>query len=537
MSLAWWDMLSAPLMLVAFVPLLCVEDFICRHEKEKIFSSWAVFRYSLLPFLLWNLTTVYWVAYSTPLAVALPFAQAALMALVFQAAHYCRKHFAHGRQSGLAFFPIFFLAFEFLHLHWDINFPWLNLGNSFAKFPYLIQWYEYTGVGGGTLWIWLCNISFFCLLQRFFDSEKRNAERISRNAVLIFSFAVLVLPIAVSLIRWFTYSPQTTEKTDVVVVQPNLDPYGEQYDYSPRQVCDIIIDLASKKTDENTDFILCPESCLQDYAWEENLDSSPSIVYLRNFENKYPKAEIISGMSSRRMLPEGVMTKAARKHRHIPDRYYESCNIAVKIDRDTLNPCSLLRHKSVLTPFVEKMPFKSVLGFLGDLALDLGGTVGTLGTDEDYIVFSSNGKPKTATAICYESTDGRYISQLVAKGAELIFIITNDGWWKDTPGHRQHAAFASLRAIENRRPIARSANTGISCFVSPRGESSQQTEYWKEAVIKQTLYPQNEITFYTKYGDYIYRAASFLAILFLLLSFVVSHLRKAEEKKHQNKNI
>ena len=174
---------------------------------------------------------------------------------------------------------------------------------------------------------------------------------------------------------------------------------------------------------------------------------------------------------------------------------------------------------------------------MGDLALDLGGTVGTLGTDEDYIVFFSNGKPKTATAICYESTDGRYISQLVARGAELIFIITNDGWWKDTPGHRQHAAFASLRAIENRRPIARSANTGISCFVSPRGESSQQTEYWKEAVIKQTLYPQNEITFYTKYGDYIYRAASFLAILFLLLSFVVSHLRKAEEKKHQNKNI
>lgn len=537
LSLAWWDMLLAPLMLLAFVPLLWVEDFICKHEKEKIFSSWAVFGYSFLPFLLWNLTTVYWVAYSTSLAIALPFAQAALMALVFQTAHYCRKHFAHGRRSGLAFFAIFFLAFEFLHLHWDINFPWLNLGNSFAKFPYLIQWYEYTGVGGGSLWIWLCNISFFCLLQCFLVSTERKAERISRKAVLIFSFAVLILPIAVSLIRWFTYSPRTSGKTDVVVVQPNLDPYGEQYDYSPRQVCDIVIDLAAEKADENTDFILCPESCLQDYAWEENLDASPSIVYLRNFENKYPKAEIISGMSSRRMLPKGVMTKAARKHRHIPNRYYESCNIAVKIDRDTVSPCSQLRHKSILTPFVEKMPFKAVLGFLGDLALDLGGTVGTLGTDEEYIVFSSDGKPKTATAICYESTDGRYISQFVGRGAELIFIITNDGWWKNSPGHRQHAAFASLRAIENRRPIARSANTGISCFVSPKGESMQQTEYWKEAVIKQTLYPQKEITFYTKYGDYIYRAACFMAILFLLLSFVVSHLRKAEEKKHQNKKL
>ena len=129
------------------------------------------------------------------------------------------------------------------------------------------------------------------------------------------------------------------------------------------------------------------------------------------------------------------------------------------------------------------------------------------------------------------------MSQLVGRGAELIFIITNDGWWKDTPGHRQHAAFASLRAIENRRPIARSANTGTSCFVSSKGESMQQTEYWKEAVIKQTLYPQKEITFYTKYGDYIYRAASFLAVLFLLLSFVVSHLRKAEGKKNQTKSM
>ena len=65
--------------------------------------------------------------------------------------------------------------------------------------------------------------------------------------------------------------------------------------------------------------------------------------------------------------------------------FYESCNIAVKIDRDTIEPQSNLRHKSVLTPFVEKMPFKSVLGFLGDLALDLGGTVGTLGSDPEAV--------------------------------------------------------------------------------------------------------------------------------------------------------
>jgi apolipoprotein N-acyltransferase len=174
------------------------------------------------------------------------------------------------------------------------------------------------------------------------------------------------------------------------------------------------------------------------------------------------------------------------------------------------------------------MPFKSALSFLGDLALDLGGTVGTLGTDEKATLFTSEAKPKTATMICYESVDGEYVAEFVRKGAEILFIITNDGWWKDSPGHRQHAAFARLRAIETRRPIARSANTGISCFVSPKGEQTQQTAYWEEAVIKQELIPQNKITFYVTYGNYIYRAASFLAVLFLLLSIVSSHLRKKE---------
>ena len=125
-----------------------------------------------------------------------------------------------------------------------------------------------------------------------------------------------------------------------------------------------------------------------------------------------------------------------------------------------------------------------------------------------------------APVICYESIFGEYVTGYVQKGAELIFIITNDGWWKNTPGYKQHMSFARLRAIETRRSIARSANTGISCFINQRGDVSQPTGWWVDAAIKGTINANDEITFYVKYGDYIARISLFVSAL-LLLNLVV----------------
>lgn len=518
LSFAWLDLLFAPLMLVAFVPMLWVEDYISKNNEDKKFSPFAGFAYSYLPFLIWNATTIFWVAFSTPAALVLPFFQASLMAVAFQLFHWTKSVFGHEKKINYVFFIIFFLAFEFLELNWDFNFPWLNLGNSFAKYPALVQWYEYTGVAGGSLWILLSNVFalFFLngVLEKYFNKK-----------INYFLGIILALPIIISLTMYFTYKEEKTQGANVVVVQPNLDPYEEQYSLSPQDVCNIITGLTLQKADKETDFVLCPESCIQEYAWEEYIEDVGSIAYLRDFSNRFPKLEFVAGISSRKKVEESQRTIATREHK----RYgflYENYNTAIKIDRDTLNPQSQLRHKSVLTPAVEKMPLQRYLGFMENFILDLGGTIGTLGTDREFKVFSSENKPKVATAICYESVDGGYIANLVNAGAEILFVITNDGWWKNTPGHRQHAAFASLRAIENRRYIARSANTGISSFVSPKGEVLQKTEYWKEDVIKETLYAQKKKTFYTRHGDYIYRAISFFAVLSIMLGIVYGVLRK-----------
>jgi apolipoprotein N-acyltransferase len=104
-----------------------------------------------------------------------------------------------------------------------------------------------------------------------------------------------------------------------------------------------------------------------------------------------------------------------------------------------------------------------------------------------------------------------------------MFVITNDGWWEDTPGYKQHLSFSKLRAIETRRSIARSANTGISAFINQKGEILKSTNWWEQAVIKSKLYLNNKQTFYTKHGDMIGRIASFLAVLMLLYSWVLKY--------------
>ena len=185
-------------------------------------------------------------------------------------------------------------------------------------------------------------------------------------------------------------------------------------------------------------------------------------------------------------------------------------------------------HKTKLVPGVEKMPFPYLLDPLAKLAVDLGGMSGSLGSSNtlhDFEVDGVNIRP----LICYESIYGAYVASYVQKGANLITIITNDGWWKNTPGYKQHASFASLRAIENRRSIVRSANTGISAIINEKGEILEQTEWWEDDVISAKVKLNSKITFYADYGDYIGRIASLLAVLMIALT-VVRKLNKTGKR-------
>ena len=116
-------------------------------------------------------------------------------------------------------------------------------------------------------------------------------------------------------------------------------------------------------------------------------------------------------------------------------------------------------------------------------------------------------------AVCYESVYGEYYTDYIRKGARAMTIITNDAWWGNTPGYRQHLSYASLRAIETRRAIARCANTGISAIISPSGKILKPTPWWEQASIRSYIPLRDDLTFFVTYGDIVGRICSFVFIL------------------------
>ena len=156
------------------------------------------------------------------------------------------------------------------------------------------------------------------------------------------------------------------------------------------------------------------------------------------------------------------------------------------------------------------------LSFLKPVFEHLGGATGSYAGQPESGVFYSQGGIGTDPVICYESIWGGYVASSVQKGAQFIAIITNDGWFGNSSGKDQHLEYAKLRAIETRRWVCQSANTGISAFINQRGDVVQQTKWWTRTAIKQDINLSSDLTFYVRYGDYLPKTGSLLAVIGVL---------------------
>ncbi len=510
LAFSWFPNGLAPLLFIAFIPLLNVEKIIFQHPGK--YKTLTLFGCSYLAFFIWNVLTTWWIKNASYGGAAMAIlCNALLMTIVMMLFHKVKRRI--GEKWGSIIFICFWITFEYIHLQWDISWPWLTLGNVFADVPNWIQWYEYTGVFGGSLWVLVVNF----MIVDFFQMIKYKVK-----TVVIIS-SVIILPI---LISFTILIVKTNAKTagnpvvcKVVAVQPNIDPYNEKFTGSSEEQLRKMLQLAVQKTDSTTDYLIFPETALTQDVWENNLNQSPDIKTLQHFLKQYPKLKIIIGASSAKVYQKGEELSATARNFSDADTYYDAYNTALQLDNtDRIQ----VYHKSKLVPGVEKMPFPFIFKYLGQFAIDLGGTIGSLGTQEERTVLtSSDNTMKAAPVVCYESIYGEYVGDYIKNGANFIAIITNDGWWGDTPGYKQHLKFGALRAIETRRWIARSANTGISCFINPLGEIQQPTEWWVPSVITGNIELNNDLTFYTRYGDYIARAAICIALLLTLYSWLI----------------
>ena len=522
-----------PLIFIAFVPLIFLQDnsqqSTVNSQQSTVNKRDNIFLLSFLTFLVWNSLTTWWVWNSTPAgSIAMILLNSTFMATTFWLYHITRKKIFHNKK-GFFLLILFFLAFENLHLTWQLNWPWLNIGNVFSHNHTWVQWYEFTGIAGGTIWALLANILAYKVIKRLQDYKttssvteqsphtlnSSNPQFLKSSVPQILLFlAVVLIPIIASKIMYHSYE-EKGEEVEVVVAQPNIDPWNEEFRLSAAEILNRNFSVAEPLITENTRFVLSPESSIHENIWLEKINYYRSIKESKLFSKNNDVTYVVGASTFGMAYDKNDF--AARKF-YDADEYYYSYNTALSIN-DTTD--IQIHQKSKLTPGVEMMPSWWFLRPIKNLAIDLGGTVGTLKSEDKVTVFDY-GKYQAAPLICYESVFGDYVTDFVRNGANIIFVITNDGWWGDTPGHRQHFEMSKLRAIENRRSVARSANTGVSGFINQRGDVVESSNYWEPIGLRNTLNVNDEMTFYSRHGDYIYRAASFIAALVLCFTIVIS---------------
>ena len=479
---------------IGFVPLLILAD----NNKNKTLGS-SQFRLLIyLALLIWNILTTWWIWAASPGgSIAAIVLNTLMMSIVWWL--YAGVNNKSGTAIGFIFLVSFWITYEFFHLNWDGTWPWLILGNAFANNIALIQWYELTGHLGGSIWIMLVNILIFQCYKTMYSKPK-----FKRN--IIATFTLILTPIVLSLAILGIRIPQTEtidkrSKVNTLIIQPNLDPYSEKFNndgnsISPYAQLERMIAMAEEKITDEIEFVILPETALQGQMNDNALQHEIMIQRIKSFVNHHPNCCVITGANTY----ASNSTKFSETSRQLEEggKYYEFYNTALKIDTSSKIE---IYHKSRLVPGVEKLPYPIIFGPLVRL-LDLEAQAGGLGIQNEASVFTHHNF-KIAPLICYESVFGGYGKDFAAKGADVFVVITNDGWWGNTDGYKQHLDYGKLRAIEFRRDLVQCANTGISAIINAQGLIVKESNWWKQEVLTVNFVPQNTITFYAQFGDYI----------------------------------
>lgn len=516
----------------ALVPLLIMEHDISKFSKIKN-KGRVIYGLTFLTFLIWNIVTTGWLygarnpdGSHALLAVVFPVLfNAFLYSFIFQCYHWYKN--AQGTYFGLVFFVAIWMVFEKLLMTWEFTWPWLNLGNAFADYPKVIQWYDTLGSTGGSFWILLINVYIFYTLRIWEAGRKRKSLIINSSVLAILIF----VPMLISLMKYNNFDEKPIGSVNVLMLQPDLDPYNEKYSKDSLTILNDLLTLAEQNSKGQIDYYIGPETSLPGYGSisESGFEQNMLLNKIKEFLARHPKSVFTTGISSHRFYPI-ESEKSETAYQTSQGIFVDSYNSAVQI---IPNQKVEVYHKGKLVPGVEIFPYINVLRpILGNAMINLGGTTASLAADSERKVFTNPfNKGKVAPIICYESIYGEYVTEYVKKGANFLAIMTNDSWWGETQGHAQLMAYARLRAIETHREIARAANSGISAHIDAKGDVVADTFYGDKTTLFAKVNLYDKITFYSKAGDLLSRFSIF-AFGFLIF---YNWIKKFQNRKKATK--
>jgi apolipoprotein N-acyltransferase len=515
-GLAWSGWCTGLILLISFVPFFLIENYL--YQKPARFTSNAFFILILPGLVVFSIIVMGWMRVASMTgAICVILGLSFLMAFALWMAHVVRLR--AGNIAGFISVIAFWLTYEYISLNVNIVSPWMDLGNGLSKDILFIQWYEITGTAGGSLWIVCSNLILGIALVRLFSGKKK--------AVLYLSIwvAIVIIPVSYSVYLYKIIQPQRDNSSEIVIIQPNTDPYTEKFTIPFEEQLKNVLNMANSTISENTSWMVTPETTIDDPADLNNLAGDKYIKMIKEMISHHPGVNVVSGLVTYKLYPS---TKEAptvsAKRIDASGKYYDHFNSAVQISStDSFS----VYHKSKLVPGIEMQFSNGPTRYITKILPYLGGTKWGYGVQAERTVFKHTASSmKIAPVICYESVFGKFVTDYIKKGAEAIFIITNDGWWKNTNGYKQHLYFSSLRAIETRRPVIRAANTGVSCIIDLKGKRTSETDWWTKTVLKGEICPETRITTYVKYGDYLLVISVILSCLILAIVFIFIPARK-----------
>ena len=509
LSLPWLAEGLGVFALVGFVPLLMADRI---ADREGIKKFWL---YYFGAFLIWNAVTTFWVGLATVGgAIFAIVANAFQMSLVWVLFRLGKRYL-----PGVApyiFLMAAWLAFERQYFAAEISWPWLTLGHAFAQSTSLIQWYEYTGTLGGSLWIWLSNLGIFAAINVFSQKSWMRWTMTARWCFLLALVLVLIAPPICSRSILNRYQCRSEGSVDVIIAQPNFDPYEKFQSLRQSEQTAVLLSLYEaefQKDSASNALLLAPETFTGDIVLN-SIDASPTVHSIRRFLKAHPGSEMLLGASTYTYYDQ--RSAPSLLARQIGDRYVTSHNSAMILDADD---GAEVYHKSKLVVGTELTPYPRIFVPLDDWLSKKLGYAGLMGRCEgqEEVSLLHFGEVPLGAAVCYESVYGEHCAEYVNKGAQALVVITNDAWWGNTPGYRQHLSYSCLRAIELRRDIARCGNTGISCFINQKGEIVSETDWWVRTSLRGHINLNQEMTFFAVNGDIVGRISTLVFLLFAAL--------------------
>ncbi len=496
----------------AFIPFLFL--------MERMKSAAQTFRFSYLAFLVLNFVTVYWISGWTgddpwlkAAGVATNMVHPFLFTLPSLFYYYVRKH-APPHYAAF-FFPFIWVSYEWLAHLPELSFPWLILANTQTYDIQKIQFITITGSFGISFWITSINaLIFYGLRQSFQGTWTLKSFRL--HALIGCVVLLLIVPELYS--RIVMSNRPVDDVIRVGVTQPDIDPYDKWGEgETPQMKIDGHIRLYDSLVNgEHPELILMPETAIPFRI----LTPSYEIEWLnlrRHIDTT--GTPLLTGFPHMIWYEEGQAPPSAKT---VPDAGYRyddfNSGLLILPSSDRLQ----IYKKTKLTPMSERIPYLNDLPFLAD-ALTWGVGISNWGIGNDTTVFSmqrKNGETvRFWSMICYETLYPDFVAGFVRRGSNFLCVITNDGWFGPTSGPYQLKQYAVLRAIENRRGIARSANNGVSCFISPYGEVSQETALYTRTVAAGNVAVRSDLTFYTMHGDWLPKLC--LAVAGMMFAFVL----------------